>query len=51
MLPAAICMFFLGLCWEVLDMTYAGKWIFDSRGGDWGDVFVGLIGCILAILI
>jgi len=51
MLPAAVAMFVLAICWECLDYAFAGRWIFDSRGYDMTDIVVGLIGCILAILI
>ena len=47
--------FFLGVIWEALDELFAGvsniqkAWIFDPRGGDWGDLVADLIGCGLGM--
>ena len=43
--------FTLGVIWEILDEEFYGKWIFDKRGGDFTDIIVDAIGCILAIWI
>lgn len=43
--------FGFGILYEIADTVFAGKWIFDPRGGDIIDIFVDAVGCILAIFI
>jgi VanZ family protein len=39
------------VAWEALDSQFAGKWFFDSRGGDVIDVLVGAVGAGIAVII
>jgi len=51
MIPAVSIAFTLGVLWEYMDSMFAGKFIFDSRGGDFIDIIVDAIGCTLAVWI
>ena len=44
---AAILTLVLSTLWEFIDEKFRGKWLFDPRGGDYGDIIFDIIGIIL----
>jgi len=51
MFIAGLVTLLFGVGWEILDELNAGVWIFDPRGGDFGDIAADIVGILLRVIV